>query len=181
MKKTLMALALGLASTSAFAVDGKGEIRFEGKILDGGTCPIDIIGAGPGAGVVSLGTNFRPTDFPSAGTASAATGFRLAINDSGAGCSIGTAKVKFTFASEDGDTGAGEYYAIKPGYGRASNIGIEILDRDNDRVKPSIQSKEFDISDTNKVIDFTARLVSTQNTVEPGLINANVSIVADIN
>lgn len=182
MKKTVMALALGLASTSVFALDGEGKIHFEGEILDGGTCPIDIVGAGPGAGVINLGTNFRPSDFPKAETPSAATGFRLSINDSGSGCSLDGKKVTFTFTSDDGATGTGDgLYAIKPGFGRATNIGIEILDRDNDPVKPTIKTKQFDISSTNKVIDFTSRLVSTHDDVGHGLINANVSILADIN
>lgn len=55
MNKIFMTLALGLASTTAFA-DERGQILFKGHINGGGTCPIEIVIPGSGAiGAVELG------------------------------------------------------------------------------------------------------------------------------
>jgi len=112
MKKTLMVLALGLASSTAFA-DERGQILFKGNINGGTTCPIEIVipGAGP-IGAVDLenysvkyfATNDTTPDIP----------FALRVDADDATCTIPpgyTAKV--TFDSLNGDAGASdEYYAI---------------------------------------------------------------------
>lgn len=69
MKKTLLAIAFGLASSTAFA--DTGTITFAGSIKPGGTCPIDLVIPGTGTSIPRLEMgSLRAEDFPATGSKS---------------------------------------------------------------------------------------------------------------
>lgn len=183
MKKTFMALAFGLASISAFADDGIGEVRFIGSIKDGGTCPIDVTPVGSTTpGTVFLGSNIRPTDFKAIGDATTPVNFRLKIDDSGA-CDLtgGGKTVKFTFTAQNGVEGAtGNLFGIQKAIGAAENIAVGITDRNGVSVISGAPTAAYTISPSEKAFDFSARLVATDATVKPGPLVSEVGITAEI-
>lgn len=183
MKKIFMALAVGLASTSALAADGNGEVRFIGSIRDGGTCPIDVTPVGSSVpDTVFLGSNHRPTDFTAAGDATTPVKFRLEIDDSGTCDLSGGKTVNFTFKAQNGTAGAtGELFDIQKTTDAATNIAVGITDRNGAPVTSDTATADYVISDTEKTFDFSARLVATAANVTPGSIVSEVSIIAAIN
>ena len=60
MKHTLIALAMGLASTAAFA--NTGNINFHGTITPGGTCPIEVVMPGTGGSIPVSYTHLRANE-----------------------------------------------------------------------------------------------------------------------
>ncbi|EKT4466185.1 hypothetical protein QEL93_001571 [Pseudomonas putida] len=182
MKKVFMALALGLASSSAFAADGKGLISFTGQIKDGGTCPIIIAPIGSTLpGTVSLGRNFAPVDFPTRGRKSAPVNFALEIDDRATACDLSkSSTVSFVFNAKNGVAEGGSLFDIQKGDHAAENIAVAILDRDSNPVVSGTKTADYKISDTEKTFNFSAHLQSTDDAVKPGEIVSEIEIVATI-
>jgi len=175
MKKTLMVLALGLASSTAFA-DERGQILFKGNINGGTTCPIEIVipGAGP-IGAVDLenysvkhfATNDTTPDIP----------FALRVDADDATCDIPPAyTAKVTFDSLNGDAGAsGEYYAIRDS---RRGLAVNLKDDAYASIPPRTESKEYPVASTGVTdLRFYASYVRTgaAGTVTEGSANADVN------
>lgn len=141
MKKTLLMLAMAMASSSAFALDDEtGQISFYGTIYGGGTCPIEVVA--PGASVipeVSLG-NFTKGYFHTPGTSTPDKAFALKITPTSA-CIIPpseTATVKYT--PLHGIVGTDLY-----GVNGATGVGVAIKDRLKAKIAPDSDSIEYDL------------------------------------
>lgn len=178
MKKTLMVLALGLASSTAFA-DERGQILFKGNINGGGTCPIEIVvpGAGP-IGAVEL-ENW-PVKYFAKNTSTPDIAFALRVDADDPTCTIPTGyKSKVTFDSHHGDAGpAGEYYAVRTG--GAGGLALEIKDDGYTTIAPRTESKEYDVASTGVTeLKFFASYVST-GAVTEGVANADVNFMVTL-
>lgn len=175
MNKIFMTLALGLASTTAFA-DERGQILFKGHINGGGTCPIEIVIPGSGAiGAVELGnyavkyfdTNTVTPDIP----------FALRVDADVGTCNIPSPyKTQVTFNSHHGDAGPGNaYYAIRSGGGLAQGLALTIKDDTFTNIAPRTPSKDYDIASTGVTdLKFYASYLKT-GTVTDGDANADVN------
>ncbi|MFK0094929.1 fimbrial protein [Pseudomonas sp. NPDC090592] len=178
MKKILMVLALGLASTTAFAADETGRILFKGHINGGSTCPIEVVEPGMGGlGWVDLGV--YPVKYFASGTSTTDVAFALRI-EADATCVItpGTnAKVKFDSLS--GDAGPnGEYYAIRSA--GAEGLALEIKDEDSNSIAPRTVSKDYPVASTGSTdMKFFASLIKTGN-VTDGAASADVNFTVTL-
>lgn len=175
MKKTFMALALGLASTSAFASTGSGNIQFKGEIYDGGTCPIEVIGPGGISGSVDFeklsSAVFKGIDVPSP-----AKNFQLKVDMSDTACSTSITKAKFTFASKVDSPTTG-LFGIQSGPDMATGLGVRIRDSAGAVVQPST-ANEYDVG--TGLFNYSAELVSTASKVGEGTILADVDITVEL-
>ena len=174
MKHTFMALALGLASTTAFASTGSGNIQFKGEIYDGGTCPIEVIGPGGVTGSVNF-EKLSSALFKNTGDASAPKNFQLKVDASDPTCGTSIAKAKFTFGSKETSPGP-NLFGIKSGPDRATGFGIRIKDSTNAAVQPGT-AKEYDFG--TGLFIYSAELVSTSSVGE-GQIEADVDITVEL-
>lgn len=176
MKKTLMVLALGLASSTAFA-DERGQILFKGNINGGTTCPIEIvIPGGPGPiGAVDL-ENYSVKYF-AANATTPDIAFALRVDADDATCRIPPGyNAKVTFDSLNGDAGAsGEYYAI-----RDSRRGLAVALKDDAYapIPPRTASKDYPVASTGVTdLRFYGSYVRTgaAGSVTEGSANADVN------
>ncbi|MDG9885528.1 fimbrial protein [Pseudomonas putida CSV86] len=183
MKRTLLAAALLLAGTSAFATTG--TINFNGKI-NGSTCPIEIVNPDSGAvgNLVQMGAP-RVADFPNLGAEAGGRSFSMRV-PGGAACGIdpdnpNTATV--TFTGVQGGAGAdGSLYAIKTVGGAATGVAVALKDRSGNPVKNGEASAAYPLNVTGATeMFFTAVYKSTAATVTPGAADADVSFVVKIN
>jgi len=181
MKKIMMTLAIGLASSTAFAADETGRINFQGSVYAGGTCPIEVVD--PGQGVmpwVSLG-NYTAKYFKTAGTTTPDVTFGLRVTPDPGICDIAAgSKAKVTFESLHGTAGgSNEYYALRSG--GATNLALTIKDDDGTPIAPVTQSKEYDLfSNQPTDLTFYAAYVSTAATVGEGMAQADVNFSVEL-
>ncbi|WP_085618154.1 MULTISPECIES: fimbrial protein [unclassified Pseudomonas] len=178
MKKTLMVLALSLASSTAFAADEEGKIIFKGHINGGTTCPIEVVEPGLGGlGWVDLG--IYPVKYFASNASTTDVPFALRIEaDSTCTIAPGTeATVKFD--SANGDAGAsGEYYKIRTA--GADGLALEIKDEDYKSIPPRTDSKKYPVTSTGTTdMRFYASLTKT-GTVTDGAANADLSFVVTL-
>ncbi|WP_166367100.1 fimbrial protein [Pseudomonas akapageensis] len=179
MKKTLISLALGLASTSAFAYDG--SINFYGQVK-GGTCPIEIIDPVSGSPLsrIQLG-NVTPAQFPSVGSEAAARPFSMRITP-GASCTVAageSATVAFTPLYGGAGTG-GTLYGLKPG--GATGLALAIKDRTGALVDNGADSTAYPLSETDPTdMLFTALYKSTAATIGAGVAETDISFLVSVN
>ncbi|WP_054883732.1 fimbrial protein [Pseudomonas sp. NBRC 111130] len=178
MKKSLLALSLGLLSatgmSSAFA---NGTINFEGRITQD-TCPIDVRNPNDGSSssVVKMGT-VPAVKFTATGQEYAGKGFSLVIPDI-ADCKGATneANVMFSGASSTGD-----YFDLNPGNDSAKNVVIAVRDVSNGLVKPGVPTADTPLAASGEtIIPFMAYYRSTANSVEAGVASADVSFTVNI-
>ncbi|MBF8722162.1 fimbrial protein [Pseudomonas guariconensis] len=179
MNKTLIAIALGLASTTVFADTGTGTIYFQGKIEAGGTCPISVVGPGSSAGgIVRLG-EYRPGYFTASGTKTNVETFYLHVDRSDPGCDSSKTKATFQFESAYGAAGTGgKLYGIKSGPNTATNLAVSILDQ-NDVPIDHATAKEIPITSSDRV-KFGALMESTGASVGAGGVDADVKVTVTL-
>jgi major type 1 subunit fimbrin (pilin) len=177
MKRTFIALAL-LASTAPALADS-GTIQFRGQI-NGTTCPIDIVDPITGAPVslINLGT-FSTANFDRVGARTPDRPFALWIRD-GAACNFTPgAEVDVVYNGLDGDNG--DLYLPKAGPSAAGNVGIAITDRTRADVKPGQASAKYPVNETGEtLLAFNANIVSTQQTVTAGAVDADIAFLVNI-
>lgn len=179
MKKTLLMLALGMASSSVFAASSIGEVHFRGTISGGGTCPIEVIErpGGPEVGSISLGS-YTAGFFKKIGTKTPAVNFMLRITP-GDNCEIqdgDTASV--TYSSLDGVVGNDLYSFRKNG---AGGLGLAITDRNHTKVVPEEESIEYELhTDRPTEMRFYASYESYSETVTEGVAEAQISFVVHL-
>lgn len=182
MKKSLLALALGLVAstigTSAFA--NTGTINFEGKIT-ASTCPIDVVNPEDGSigNQVKMGS-FESSRFNAIGDEHGGKSFALRVSDA-AGCGItATSTAKVTFNGTADPTGS--YFAVSPTADGARNVVIVLKDKNNLPLAPGTASDDYDLNDVGPTdIRFNAYYRSTAALVTAGVASADVQFVVDIN
>nr|WP_314478878.1 fimbrial protein [uncultured Pseudomonas sp.] len=175
MKKTILMLALGIASNSAFAAPESGQISFYGTVYAGGTCPIEVVN--PGGSViprVTLG-NFTTKYFASPGTATPEVPFALRVTPD-ATCIIAPgSKATVTFSPLHGPVGT-DLYGVQGG--STKGLGLAIKDRTHAKIAPGTASIEYDLYETFPTdMMFYANYESHLPTVQDGVAEAEVSFV----
>ncbi|MDN4548023.1 fimbrial protein [Pseudomonas sp. C32] len=178
MKKTLLALTLGLASTSAFA--NTGPIHFEGKIT-ASTCPITIVNPEDGmpGSLVRMGS-VDASLFTGPGQEQTGSGFILRIPGGGA-CGV-TPDSKANVIFQGGADDTGDFFTVTPPTaGGAENVVIVIRDKDNTAIAPNIVSPDYELNDTGVTdLRFDAYYRSTTASVTAGAASATVQFIVDI-
>ncbi|WP_085664913.1 MULTISPECIES: fimbrial protein [Pseudomonas] len=172
MKKTLMVLALSLASSTAFAATDK--ILFKGHINGGGTCPIEVVEPGMGGlGWVDLGV--YPVKYFASNTSTTDVAFALRVEVDGT-CAFNPGDVATVkFDSLNGDDPTGKYYGIRTD--GADGLALEIKDEDGTSIPPRTDSKEYPLASTGTTdMKFYASLIKT-GTVTDGAANADLNFV----
>lgn len=183
MKTSLFALplglALGLAATSAFALDG--TINFSGKITSA-TCPIEIVNPDSNAvgNLVTLGA-VDAGDFRGVGTEGGGRGFQMRLTPDST-CVMDDTKLNATVTFTSVQGGGGDHYGIKPVAGAARGVAVAIKDNTNTLVKNGTASAVYRLSeDDPTLMYFTALYIATAATVAPGPADADVNFRVDIN
>ncbi|CAI1579739.1 S-fimbrillin [Serratia fonticola] len=176
MKKNLIAVAVLAASAfgvSAFAADG--QVNFTGEIIDA-ACTVVNTPANPLN--VQLGKVARTT-FTQAGDKSSATKFTLQLKDCPA--TVTSATVKFDGTSVSGDNSV---LALTQASGVATGVGIQLSDDTQTVVPLYTASKSYALQSGTGVmnnLDFSARYISTSNTVTAGPANSVASFTINYN
>lgn len=174
MNKTLMVLALSLASSTAFANE-KGQILFKGSITGGTSCPIEVVVPGGPGGIGAVDLENHSVKYFAKNTSTPDIAFAFRVDADDATCTIPVSyKSKVTFDSHHGDAGpSGEFYAIRSG--TAGGLAIEIKDDTYTSIAPRTESKEYDVASTGTTdMKFYASYVKT-GTVTEGPANADVN------
>ncbi|UVL79955.1 type 1 fimbrial protein [Pseudomonas putida] len=184
MKKALLALALGITSSTTFAATvGTGSIHFYGRI-DSGTCPIEIIDpvtGNPESGNRILMGNVDASQFTGNGSEAAARSFGMRITPGG-GCAVKTgdvANVTFTGAFGGAGTG-GVLYALEPG--SASNLALTLKDNTGAAIPNGSVSRDYPLDENNPttMLFSAAYKQSAATAVTAGPANTSVQFVVDI-
>ncbi|WP_052469200.1 fimbrial protein [Pseudomonas massiliensis] len=178
MKRLIATAALVLASGSTFA--NTGTIQFRGQITSA-TCRVDIVDpVAPGVPtpVINLGA-YDSEYFTATGQRTPTRPFGLWIRDiKTCGLSAGDT-VSVTFQGQDGEDAAN--YLIKEGTGTATKVALAITDPKQVVIKPGVPSPTYPVGASSDLqINFNAALVSTDATVTPGAVAADVSFLVNI-
>ncbi|QCI11376.1 type 1 fimbrial protein [Pseudomonas putida] len=178
MKKILIALGLGLASTTAFA--NTGSINFYGQV-HAGTCPIEIIDPASGLPVARINMgNVSASQFVNVGDEAASRAFGMRVTP-GAGCVVAPgSNANVTFTGAYGGAGAGNaLYALEPG--GAADLALIIKDNAGTPITNGTASKDYPLDATNPTtMIFSAAYVSTGAGVTAGRANTDVQFFVDI-
>lgn len=184
MKKALLALALGITSSTTFAATvGTGSIHFYGRI-DSGTCPIEIIDpvtGNPESGNRILMGSVDASQFTGEGSEAAERSFGMRITPGG-GCSVNAGDVAtVTFNGAFGDAGTnGELYRLQSG--GATNLALILKDDTGVPIANGSTSKEYalDLIKPTVMLFSAAYKQSTIAAVTAGAANTSVGFVVDI-
>ncbi|AYN15118.1 type 1 pili subunit FimI [Pseudomonas monteilii] len=183
MKKALLALALGITSSTTFAATvGTGAIHFYGRI-DSSTCPIEIIDpitGNPESGNRILMGNVDASQFTAAGSEAAARSFGMRITPGG-GCTVSPNDVaNLTFTGAFGGAGtSGALYALEAG--GAQNLALVLKDDTGTPIANGSTSKDYPLDPTKPTtMLFSAAYKSTAAGVTAGPANTSVQFVVDI-
>ena len=180
MKRTLAALAMGLASTAAIA--NTDNIYFHGTITSGGTCPIEVVepGTPPGQGQltrITLG-NAHASFFDSVGKQTREVPFALRVTPGGT-CTINPGEEGYvSFAANYGAEGT-DLFKLRPGGARG--VALAIQDRSLTNLAPDQESVPYAL-DAAKPTDmlFYARFQSTAAVVNEGFAETQAVFTVDI-
>ncbi|WP_338523177.1 fimbrial protein [Pseudomonas batumici] len=182
MQRTLLALALSLAGTSAFATTG--TINFEGKITSS-TCPIEVVN--PEDGAIGNQVKMGSVDagrFTAPGQELKGKSFVLRVKDSsGCGSSTDEAVVTFNGTADP----SGKYFSVGPDSDSsvAKGVAISIRDKSGNSIDPGSDSVPYDLNVTGPTdMLFNAyyrRIAAAGGTVEAGTASADVQFVVAIN
>ncbi|MBC3500399.1 type 1 fimbrial protein [Pseudomonas sp. SWRI59] len=179
MKKSLLALSLGLLSATAMntAFANTGIINFEGSIT-ADTCPITIIDPGNGASnSVDMGS-VPAASFTAANQERVGKRFNVVIPDQQE-CKGTSNEANVLFAGSADSSGS--YFAIKSGANAADNIAIAIRDSNSNLLVPGTQSADMPLAASgDTVIPFYAYYRSIGFPVDAGEANADVNFTVTI-
>ncbi|MBL5825957.1 fimbrial protein [Serratia fonticola] len=170
MKKhfTLSVAALSfLAASNAFAADG--TINFTGEIIDS-ACTVTIPNIDVEFGTVAA------SSFGSVGDTVSPKGFQISLTGCPAAVTASGATVRFEGTP---DATNPELFSIGAA-STAAGVGITLLDAKANLVTPNSDSSVYTLTATGtNVLDFVAKLKSTDATITAGLIStsANFTIV----
>ncbi|WP_410953362.1 fimbrial protein [Pseudomonas sp. S1(2024)] len=180
MKKTLTALGLAVAASTAHALPDTDTILFTGKV-NGNTCSIEIVDPYNGA-------TLNPIVLPEAEASklsgaidkeSTPVGFGISIT-AGTGCDPTGKKGVVSFAGKDGPAGTGDaLHALHPG--SAAGVALAIKDNTRTIIPWGAESEEYDLNATGEsTMLFYANLRSTAAVVTAGPVNATIPFVFDL-
>ncbi len=157
-----LGLCLGLTTYSALSADS--VIKISGRVLDYGcTVSSDSLNF-----TVDLQKN-SARQFPTTGSTSPAVPFQITLSE----CSKGTTGVRVAFNGiEDAENNT--LLKLDEGSNTASGLGIEILDGNMRPVKLNDLHAGMQwiplVPEQNNILPYSARLKSTQKSVNPGLV-----------
>lgn len=170
MKKLVIAASIvaSMSAAAAFADDGK--INFIGAITDD-ACTVVNDMSNPLS--VTLGT-VSSTAFKVAGDTAAPTKFTIKLTNCPA--TMTSAKVKFDGTA---DSNVGTLLALTQETGVATNVGIQLMDKQNVVVPLYTASSAYNLVAGANDLDFVARYYATAATVTAGPANStsNFTIV----
>jgi len=181
MKKSLLALPLLLAATSAFATTG--TINFNGQI-NGSTCSVEVVNPESGAvgNLVQMGAPLV-ADFGAVGSEAGGRSFALRVKGQ---CGLTPDDPNYatvTFTGVQGGTGAdNSLFAIKGGTGTAKGVGVALKDNKGAQVRNGEASAQYPLNNPGASdLFFTATYRSTVAAVTAGAADADVAFVVNIN
>lgn len=157
-----LGLCLGLTTYSALSADS--VIKISGRVLDYGcTVSSDSLNF-----TVDLQKN-SARQFPTTGSTSPVVPFQITLSE----CSKGTTGVRVAFNGiEDAENNT--LLKLDEGSNTASGLGIEILDANMRPVKLNDLHAGMQwiplVPEQNNILPYSARLKSTQKSVNPGLV-----------
>lgn len=172
-------MAVSLATTSAFALDG--TINFSGKITSA-TCPIEIVNPESGAvsNLVPMG-EVDAGEFTAIGSEGGGRGFQMRISPDST-CIMDPTKLNATVTFTSVQGGAGDYYGIKPTPDAARGIAVAIKDNTGAFVPGGTASAVYPLSENDPTLMyFVASYISTAASVGAGPADADVNFRVDIN
>lgn len=182
MKKTLLALSLGLSASllgaSAFA--NTGTIKFEGKVTSS-TCPIQIVNPEDGSvgDLVKMGS-VDSSRFTAVGQEHGGRRFALRVSGGG-GCAITAGSVANTTFNGVPDP-TGNYFQVTPGLDGAKGVVISMRDQRGASIAPGAASADYDLNvGAPTDLEFNAYYRSTTSAVTAGVASADIQFVVDIN
>ncbi|MGP0812995.1 fimbrial protein, partial [Escherichia coli] len=116
--------------------------------------------------------------FPTTGSTSPAVPFQITLSE----CSKGTTGVRVAFNGiEDAENNT--LLKLDEGSNTASGLGIEILDGNMRPVKLNDLHAGMQwiplVPDQNNILPYSARLKSTQKSVNPGLVSASATFTLE--
>nr|WP_052928351.1 fimbrial protein [Escherichia coli] len=166
-----LGLCLGLTTYSALSADS--VIKISGRVLDYGcTVSSDSLNF-----TVDLQKN-SARQFPTTGSTSPAVPFQITLSE----CSKGTTEVRVAFNGiEDAENNT--LLKLDEGSNTASGLGIEILDGNMRPVKLNDLHAGMQwiplVPEQNNILPYSARLKSTQKSVNPGLVSASATFTLE--
>ncbi|MDB7223456.1 fimbrial protein [Escherichia coli] len=166
-----LGLCLGLTTYSALSADS--GIKISGRVLDYGcTVSSDSLNF-----TVDLQKN-SARQFPTTGSTSPAVPFQITLSE----CSKGTTGVRVAFNGiEDAENNT--LLKLDEGSNTASGLGIEILDANMRPVKLNDLHAGMQwiplVPEQNNILPYSARLKSTQKSVNPGLVRASATFTLE--
>lgn len=166
-----LGLCLGLTTYSALSADS--VIKISGRVLDHGcTVSSDSLNF-----TVDLQKN-SARQFPTTGSTSPAVPFQITLSE----CSKGTTGVRVAFNGiEDAENNT--LLKLDEGSNTASGLGIEILDANMRPVKLNDLHAGMQwiplVPEQNNILPYSARLKSTQKSVNPGLVRASATFTLE--
>ncbi len=166
-----LGLCLGLTTYSALSADS--VIKISGRVLDYGcTVSSDSLNF-----TVDLQKN-SARQFPTTGSTSPAVPFQITLSE----CSKGTTGVRVAFNGiEDAENNT--LLKLDEGSNTASGLGIEILDANMRPVKLNDLHAGMQwiplVPEQNNILPYSARLKSTQKSVNPGLVRASATFTLE--
>jgi major type 1 subunit fimbrin (pilin) len=177
MKRSLIALALAMATSAAHALPDNGSIMFTGRV-NGNTCSIEITDPYNGAVMSPVVLPEGDTSaFKNVGDESPPITFGMKVTSSGS-CDLNAKQGFVTFSGKDGAAGAAnELHALHAG----SAVGVALAIKDNTGVLIPYgdASKDYDL-DLSKTMIFQANLRSIASTVAAGPVNATIPFVFNV-
>ncbi|MFK3770994.1 fimbrial protein [Pseudomonas sp. NPDC089406] len=181
MKKVTLsglAAAVALMGAAQFAQAADGEISFEGSIVNS-TCAIEVgNGTGGAKGVVKLGDEVPVSSLAKAGDVAGGGSFTLQVNDTDPGCDITGKAATVTFLPITGSAGAaGQWLALEPVAGAASNVAVQLRDFSGTELPISEPSAEY--ANLSQPLRFTANYIAT-GAATPGPANAKAQFTVNI-
>lgn len=165
------AFNLGIGKYSALSADS--VIKISGRVLDYGcTVSSDSLNF-----TVDLQKN-SARQFPTTGSTSPAVPFQITLSE----CSKGTTGVRVAFNGiEDAENNT--LLKLDEGSNTASGLGIEILDGNMRPVKLNDLHAGMQwiplVPEQNNILPYSARLKSTQKSVNPGLVRASATFTLE--
>ncbi|APC14458.1 hypothetical protein BLL42_01420 [Pseudomonas frederiksbergensis] len=174
-----LALAMGLAATSAFAADGR--INFTGKISSA-TCPIEIVNPENGnvSNLVSLGW-VDSSAFKGVNTVAGERSFQMRVTP-GSACVLDPLKLDATVTFNSVYGGGGDHYGLKPNGSPARGVAVAIKDVSGAFIKNGDTSVVYKLDATDPTLmDFSAMYIATAATVTPGPADSDVEFTLSLN
>lgn len=163
LKKILSVGAVTTILYSSVSFSSDGVVNFTGEILES-ACDVSV--GGDNALSVNLG-RIAKKSFATSGDTAAATKFTIKLT----GCpeALTSVNVKFDGVT---DSKNNNYLAITPGTGVASGVAIALYDVSQKPLPMLTASTAYKISTGDNNLDFYARYIATENTVNAGQANS---------